>query len=304
MCRPWSTVSSPVLTTRRDLGGRDDAHEAAQQAGGTDSSGQGGDHGARLTVRRTAPGSRCARLDRCRPERTSQRAPPGGRRRHAAARHENRGRVASARAPWARSPGRRARRGRLRRHAGAGGDGCRRSCPPASASASGPCRPARCTWRGRTGRVPAVEWFVGPVDVVHGTNFVVPPTRRAARVVTVHDLTTVRYPELCDRSTLGFPRSSGGPSPTGRGCTPRRSSSPTRWWPSSASTPSGCGSCTTACPPASDRRPSTGACDRSLPPGTSRYVLAVGTDRAPQGLPRAGAGLRRLSPTRIPTSPS
>jgi glycosyltransferase involved in cell wall biosynthesis len=53
--------------------------------------------------------------------------------------------------------------------------------------------------------VPPVEWFTGPADVVHGTNFVVPPTRRAARVVTVHDLTTVRYPAMCDGATLRFP---------------------------------------------------------------------------------------------------
>ncbi|MBO0748400.1 MAG: hypothetical protein J2O47_08610, partial [Acidimicrobiaceae bacterium] len=33
------------------------------------------------------------------------------------------------------------------------------------------------------------EWWAGPVGVVHGTNFVVPPARRAARVVTVWDLT-------------------------------------------------------------------------------------------------------------------
>ena len=45
----------------------------------------------------------------------------------------------------------------------------------------------------------------GGVDVVHGTNFVVPPTRRAARVVTVHDLTCVRYPALCPRTTLRYP---------------------------------------------------------------------------------------------------
>jgi len=43
------------------------------------------------------------------------------------------------------------------------------------------------------------------VDVVHGTNFVVPPTRRAARVVTVYDLTCVRYPDLCTRATLRYP---------------------------------------------------------------------------------------------------
>lgn len=38
---------------------------------------------------------------------------------------------------------------------------------------------------------PAHERFVGSVDVVHGTNFVVPPTRAAGRVVTVHDLSYV-----------------------------------------------------------------------------------------------------------------
>ena len=42
-------------------------------------------------------------------------------------------------------------------------------------------------------------------DVVHGTNFVVPPASKAARVVTVHDLTTVRFPEMCDSPTLRFP---------------------------------------------------------------------------------------------------
>lgn len=66
-----------------------------------------------------------------------------------------------------------------------------------------PARPLHMSWRRL--RVPPAEWFVGPADVVHGTNYVVPPTRRAARVVTVHDLTVVRFPELCDRSTLVFP---------------------------------------------------------------------------------------------------
>jgi glycosyltransferase involved in cell wall biosynthesis len=45
----------------------------------------------------------------------------------------------------------------------------------------------------------------GGVDLVHGTNFVVPPTRHAARVVTVHDLTCVRYPALCTRTSLRYP---------------------------------------------------------------------------------------------------
>ena len=66
-----------------------------------------------------------------------------------------------------------------------------------------PDRPLQAAWNRSS--FPPIEWFIGPQQVVHGTNFVVPPTRRAARVLTVHDLTIVRFPELCDRSTLGFP---------------------------------------------------------------------------------------------------
>ena len=66
-----------------------------------------------------------------------------------------------------------------------------------------PARPLHASWGRFSG--PPVEWFIGRHDVVHGTNFVVPPTRRAARVMTVHDLTVVLYPELCDPPTLAFP---------------------------------------------------------------------------------------------------
>jgi glycosyltransferase involved in cell wall biosynthesis len=52
---------------------------------------------------------------------------------------------------------------------------------------------------------PAVELWTGPVDVVHGTNFVVPPSRKAARLVTVHDLTPLRFPELCSPTSLQYP---------------------------------------------------------------------------------------------------
>jgi glycosyltransferase involved in cell wall biosynthesis len=44
--------------------------------------------------------------------------------------------------------------------------------------------------------IPPVEWLSGPVDVFHATNFVAPPTRRAATVVTVHDLSYLRFPEM------------------------------------------------------------------------------------------------------------
>jgi len=65
-----------------------------------------------------------------------------------------------------------------------------------------PARPLHFAWR--VADIPAIEHFIGAVDVVHGTNYVVPPARRAARVVTVHDLTVIRYPEMCEPETLRF----------------------------------------------------------------------------------------------------
>jgi glycosyltransferase involved in cell wall biosynthesis len=66
-----------------------------------------------------------------------------------------------------------------------------------------PARPLQWSWR-HFG-APAAEWFLGDPDVVHGTNFVVPPTRRAGRVLTIHDLTALRFPEMCDGPTLRYP---------------------------------------------------------------------------------------------------
>jgi len=51
---------------------------------------------------------------------------------------------------------------------------------------------------------PPVEWLAGPVDVFHATNFVAPPARRAAAVVTVHDLTYLRYPEMVTAASARF----------------------------------------------------------------------------------------------------
>jgi glycosyltransferase involved in cell wall biosynthesis len=72
------------------------------------------------------------------------------------------------------------------------------------------------SWRGGSVRLPArllnELWRRADVpvlriraDVVHGTNFVVPPTRRAARVVTVHDLTAIRFPDLVTPATRAYP---------------------------------------------------------------------------------------------------
>ena len=42
-------------------------------------------------------------------------------------------------------------------------------------------------------------------DLVHGPNYVVPPTDSGARLVTVHDLTAWRFPELVDHHSRRYP---------------------------------------------------------------------------------------------------
>lgn len=66
-----------------------------------------------------------------------------------------------------------------------------------------PARPLQRAWSHFA--FPPIEVFVGRMDVVHGTNFVVPPAVRAATVVTVHDLTAVHFPEMCQQQTLLYP---------------------------------------------------------------------------------------------------
>ena len=67
-----------------------------------------------------------------------------------------------------------------------------------------PARLLRVAWS--RGSLPPVEMFSGAVDVFHGTNFVLPPTRRAAGVVTIHDLGFVMHPETVDRTSLAYQR--------------------------------------------------------------------------------------------------
>lgn len=52
--------------------------------------------------------------------------------------------------------------------------------------------------------LPPVQWLTGRVDVFHATNFVLPPTGRAAGVVTVHDLSFLRFPETVSAATLRY----------------------------------------------------------------------------------------------------
>ena len=65
-----------------------------------------------------------------------------------------------------------------------------------------PARVARQAWL----RVehPRIERWTGPIDVVHATNYVAPPTR-APSIVSVYDLGFVRFPELCTADALQYP---------------------------------------------------------------------------------------------------
>jgi glycosyltransferase involved in cell wall biosynthesis len=75
--------------------------------------------------------------------------------------------------------------------------------PPGVRSATTPL-PARAVRRLWTrSSWPRIEAWTGPIDIVHATNYVAPPTR-AATVLTVHDLTFVRFPEMCTKWTLQF----------------------------------------------------------------------------------------------------
>ncbi|QXC62815.1 glycosyltransferase family 4 protein [Aquihabitans sp. G128] len=66
-----------------------------------------------------------------------------------------------------------------------------------------PARLARLAWQ--RADHPSAAWLAGPTDVVHGPNYVVPPGGGAAEVVTVSDLSAVRFPEMCSRDVLQWP---------------------------------------------------------------------------------------------------
>lgn len=65
-----------------------------------------------------------------------------------------------------------------------------------------PARVVHRMWR--VGTFPRLERWTGPVDVVHATNYVAPPTR-SALVVSVYDLTVLHHPELSGPGTEGYP---------------------------------------------------------------------------------------------------
>jgi len=144
-----------------------------------------------------------------------------------------------------------------------------------------PARPLHALWS--RGSVPPLEWFVGVTDVVHGTNYVVPPTRRAARVVTVHDLTTVRFPELCDAATLAFPALVRRALADGAWVHTHSASVADEVIEVFGADPDRVRAVPSGVPPLA--APDDAAPRRYLPDGVEHYVLAVGTAEPRKDLP-------------------
>ena len=49
-----------------------------------------------------------------------------------------------------------------------------------------------------------MDWLTGPLDVFHAPDFLLPPLRRTPAVLTVHDLTFLRYPEHAPPGLASF----------------------------------------------------------------------------------------------------
>lgn len=49
-----------------------------------------------------------------------------------------------------------------------------------------------------------VDLFTGQLDLLHSPDFVLPPVRRARTIVTVHDLSFIRYPECAARGLVDY----------------------------------------------------------------------------------------------------
>ena len=50
--------------------------------------------------------------------------------------------------------------------------------------------------------IPKIEFFTGPLDVFHGPSFQMPPTGKAANVLSIHDLVFHIYPDLAIPSSV------------------------------------------------------------------------------------------------------
>ncbi len=67
-----------------------------------------------------------------------------------------------------------------------------------------PGRAAQQAWK-RLG-VPPFDWLAGHADLYHFLNFIRPPLRRGRAVVTIHDLSFIRFPEAAEPKNLAYLR--------------------------------------------------------------------------------------------------
>ncbi len=65
-----------------------------------------------------------------------------------------------------------------------------------------PGRLAQAAWK-KAGW-PPYDWFAGAADVYHFPNFIRPPLRRGRSVVTIHDLSFLRFPETTEEKNLAY----------------------------------------------------------------------------------------------------
>ena len=151
-----------------------------------------------------------------------------------------------------------------------------------------PARALFAAWS--TAPAPRLERWTGPVDVVHGTNFVVPPTLRGA-VVTVHDVAFARDPHLvtaASRRYTGMLRRA-----IGRGAYVHVFSDAVG---DEVVTLLDCPNDRVVCvrPGIADTRGGDAARGRALA-GAERYVLALGTVEPRKNLPRLVAAFDRVA---------
>ena len=116
--------------------------------------------------------------------------------------------------------------------------------PPRPASAArresrrrppAPARLLQAAWL--KGSLPPVELLSGRADVFHGTNFVLPPRRRAAGVLMIHDLAYEKLPEVVTAASLRYRSWYPGPCGTrGSWSPPPPARLRTRWPSSTGST--------------------------------------------------------------------
>lgn len=65
-----------------------------------------------------------------------------------------------------------------------------------------PGRVVQKSWK--TIHFPPYDWFAGDADVYHFPNFVIPPLRKGRSIVTIHDVSFIRFPEAAEPKNLRY----------------------------------------------------------------------------------------------------